>query len=52
MDDIKSGKGLTPLSDSGSSNHQSGITTEQRTEKGITHEISTYHRGNNPDKDN
>lgn len=43
MDDIKSGKGLPPLSSAEGSNHQIGITTEQRTEKGITYETFTYH---------
>ena len=38
MDDIKSGKGLPPLSSAEGSNHQPGITTEQRAEKGITYE--------------
>ncbi len=52
MEDIKSGKGLPPLSSGGSSNHQSGITMEQRAEKGITYKTSTYHGENNSDKDN
>lgn len=43
MDDIKSGKGLPPLSSAEGSNHQPGITTEQRAEKGITYENFTYH---------
>lgn len=43
MDDIKSGKGLPQLSNAEGSNHQAGITTEQRAEKGITYEIFTYH---------
>ena len=43
IDDIKSGKGLPQLSGAESSNHQSGITTEQRAEKGITYENFTYH---------
>ena len=43
MDDIKSGKGLPQLSNAESSNHQTGITTEQRAEKGITYEIFTHH---------
>lgn len=36
-------KGLPPLSSAESSNHQIGITTEQRAEKGITYESFTYH---------
>ena len=44
MDDIKSGKGLPPLSSAEGPNHQTGITTEQRAEKGITYETFTYHR--------
>ena len=44
MDDIKSGKGLPPLSSVEGSNHQTGITTEQRAEKGITYENFTYKR--------
>ncbi len=43
MDDIKSGKGLPQLSSAEDSNHQTGITTEQRAEKGITYENFTYH---------
>ena len=43
MDDIKNGKGLPQLSSTGGSNHQIGITTEQRAEKGITYETFTYH---------
>ena len=43
MDDIKSGKGLLPLSSVEGSNHQTGITTEQRAEKGITYETLIYH---------
>ena len=43
MDDIKSGKGIPPLSSAEGSNHQTGITTEQRAEKGITYETFTYH---------
>ena len=43
MDDIKNGKGLSPLSSAEGSNHQTGITTEQRAEKGITYEIFTHH---------
>lgn len=42
MEDIKSGKGLTPLSNNSNSNTQSGVTMEQR-EKGITHETFTNH---------
>ena len=37
MDDIKNGKGLPQLSSAEGSNHQTGITTEQRAEKGITY---------------
>ncbi len=33
MDDIKSGKGIPPLSSAEGSNHQTGITTEQRAGK-------------------
>ena len=43
MDDIKNGKGLPQLSSAEGSNHQTGITTEQRAEKGITYETFTYH---------
>lgn len=43
MDDIKNGKGLPQLSSTEGSNHQTGITTEQRAEKGITYEIFTHH---------
>ena len=43
MDDINNGKGLPQLSSAGGSNHQTGITTEQRAEKGITYETFTYH---------
>lgn len=46
MDDIKSGKGLPPLSNAEGSNHQAGITAEQRAEKGITYENFTYHGQN------
>lgn len=43
MDDIKSGKGLPPLSNNvGGSSTKSGTTMEQRA-KGITHETFTYH---------
>lgn len=37
MEDIKSGKGLPPLSNNSGSNTQSGVMTEQRG-KGITYE--------------
>lgn len=41
LENIKSGKGLTPLSnDSKSSNKQSGIAIEQRTKSGIHKEIA------------
>lgn len=43
MDDIKNGKGLPQLSSVEGSNHQTGITIEQRAEKGITYETFTYH---------
>lgn len=43
MDAIKSGKGLPQLLNTEDSNHQTGITTEQRAEKGITYENFTYH---------
>ncbi len=33
MEDIKSGKGLQPFPNNSDSAHQSGITTEQRSEK-------------------
>ena len=36
-------RGLTQLSIVEGSNHQNGITTEQRAEKGITYENFTYH---------
>ena len=49
MEDIKSGKGLPPLSNNSNSNTQSGVTMEQR-ERGITHETFTYHgEKENPD---
>lgn len=49
MEDIKSGKGLTPLSNNNNSNTQSGVTMEQR-EKGITYETFTVHgEKKNPD---
>lgn len=48
MEDIKSGKGLPPLSNNSSSNTQSGMTTEQRGH-GITHEIFAS-RGDNKAK--
>ena len=51
MDDIKSGKGLPQLSNAESSNHQTGITTEQRAEKGITYENFTYHGINHSNKE-
>lgn len=51
MDDIKSGKGLPQLSNAESSNHQTGITTEQRAEKGITYENFTYHGKNHSNKE-
>lgn len=41
LENIKNGKGLTPLSnDIKSSNKQSGITVEQRTRSGIHKEIA------------
>ena len=36
-------RGLPQLSIAEGSNHQTGITTEQRAEKGITYENFTYH---------
>ena len=36
-------RGLTQLSSVEGSNHQTGITTEQRAEKGIIYETFTYH---------
>lgn len=49
MEDIKSGKGLPPLSNNSSSSTQSGVTMEQR-EKGITYETFSYHgEKKNPD---
>lgn len=51
MDDIKSGKGLPQLSNAESSSHQTGITTEQRAEKGITYENFTYHGKNHSNKE-
>ena len=44
MDDIKNGKGLPQLSSAEGSNHQTGITTEQRAEKGITYETFTWRK--------
>ena len=43
MEDIKSGKGLPPLSSNSDSNGHTGVAMEQRAEKGITHEIFTRH---------
>lgn len=44
MDDIKSGKGLAPLqSATQSSANQSGVTTEQRAEHGVTYETFAKH---------
>ena len=43
MDDIKNGKGLPQLSNAEGSNHQTGITIEQRAGKDITCENLTYH---------
>ena len=43
MEDIKSGKGLPPLSSNSDSSGQSGVVMEQRAEKGITYEIFTHH---------
>lgn len=51
MEDIKSGKGLPPLSNNSSSNTQSGMTTEQRGH-GITHEIFASHGDNKAKKPN
>lgn len=39
MEDIKSGKGLPPLSSNSDSSGQSGVAMEQRAEKGIIYEI-------------
>ena len=48
MKDIKAGKGLKSLADSNSSTqNQSGVTTEQRTQKGIIYENFT--RNQQPD---
>ena len=44
MEDIKSGKGLPPLSNNSGSSAQSGVATEQRG-KGITYE--TFSRQGN-----
>lgn len=44
MEDIKSGKGLQPLqSSTQSTSTQSGVTTEQRAEHGVTYETFTKH---------
>mgnify|MGYP000103543715 CR=1 FL=1 len=49
MEDIKSGKGLSPISNNSDSGTQSGITMEQRA-KGITYETFTYHGDKNNSK--
>lgn len=49
MEDIKSGKGLPPLSNNSGSSAQSGVTTEQR-RKGITYE--TFSRQGNEKNNN
>lgn len=43
MEDIKSGKGLSPLPSDNDSSAQSENATEQILEKRITHEIFVYH---------
>lgn len=51
MKDIKAGKGLKPLSSSTqSSTTQSGVTSEQRNNKGVTHENFTRHTDKNGKK--
>lgn len=50
MEDIKSGKGLPHLSSDNNSSDRSGITTEQRDEKGITYGTFTYHGEKKPDR--
>lgn len=54
MEDIKSGKGLPPLSNNYNSSSQFGGTMEQKVEKGITYEISSYNsdRNNSDSKGN
>ena len=42
---------FVPDSSAEGSNHQTGITTEQRAEKGITYENFTYHGKNHSNKE-
>ncbi len=42
MEDIKNGNGLEPISSDSSQNDRPGITSEQRGQHGISHEIFTY----------
>ena len=51
MNDIKSGKGLSPLQGATqSAPKQSGVTTEQRAEHGVTHETFTKNDGKSDGK--
>ena len=50
MEDIKSGKGLPPLSGNNDSTAQPGMTTEQRADQGITYEKFVKRGGNESDK--
>ena len=54
MEDIKSGKGLSPLSSNNNSSSQFEVTREQKVENGITYEISSYNsdRNNSDSKGN
>ena len=54
MEDIKSGKGLSPLSSNNNFSSQFGVTGEQKVENGITYEISSYNsdRNNSDSKGN
>lgn len=54
MEDIKSGKGLSPLSSNNNSSSQFGVTREQKVEKGITYETFSYNsdRNNSDSKGN
>lgn len=42
MENIKSGKGLEPISSDTSQNNRPGVALEQRGQDGISHEIFTY----------
>ena len=50
MDDIKSGKGLPPLSENDDSTNQPGIVMEQRAEKGIIYEMFSQKKDKPNDK--